>query len=261
MNQHKLFELKRPIIFAHRGSSAYAPENTLAAFELALKQNAPAIELDITLTKDQKVVVFHDTSTERITGYKGIINQMTLSEIKKLDAGSSFDVSFQGEKIPTLEEVFELVRDRLLINIELKNYATPSDDLPKQTAILVEKWKLHTSVFFSSFNPLALFKIKRYLPEVPIALLALDGKLGWLARSRLGELLRYQAIHPAYSDVSQRLLQYHHQKGHLVNVYTVNDAKTMRSLFDLGVDGLFTDNPILALEQLNVSVSPREKQS
>lgn len=146
MRQSKLFELRRPIIFAHRGASAYAPENTLAAFELAIKQGAPAIELDATLTKDQMVVVFHDSSTERVCGYKGKINQMTLAEIKKLDAGSYFDPSFKGERIPTLEEVFDLVGDQLLINIELKNYLTPFDSLPQRVASIIKKQKLQTNV-------------------------------------------------------------------------------------------------------------------
>jgi len=261
MKQNRLFELQRPIIFAHRGSSAYAPENTLASFELALKQNVNAIELDATLTKDQKVVVFHDSSTERITGFKGKINQMNLAEIRKLDAGSFFDASFQGERIPTLEEVFDLVRDRALINIELKNYANPLDSLPQQVATLIEKWKLHENIFFSSFNPVALWKIKRLLPEVPIALLAQDGKQGWLARSRFGEILAYQAIHPYYEDVNPNFLSDHHQKGHLVNVYTVNNATIMRSLFEMGIDGIFTDDPLLAQEQRKAFKPCTEKDS
>ncbi len=255
MKPHKIYELKRPIIFAHRGASCYAPENTLAAFELALKQNAPAIELDATLTKDHQVVVFHDSDTERITGLKGKINQLTLNEIRELDAGSYFDSSFQGEKIPSLEEVFELVGDKLLINIELKNYATPLDPLPEAVAALIKKWSLQHNVLISSFNPLALWKIKHSAPDIPIALLALDGQIGWLARSQVGEILNYQCIHPHYSDVNARFIATHHKKGHMVNVYTVNDPSLMRSLFDLGVDGIFTDDPRLASDVLN-SISP-----
>ncbi|MCX8061239.1 MAG: glycerophosphodiester phosphodiesterase, partial [Anaerolineales bacterium] len=111
---------------------------------------------------------------------------------------------------------------------------------------LVKKWKLHEYVFFSSFNPIALSIVKRYLPEIPIALLALDGKLGWIARSRIGEFLRYQAIHPYYLDVDAKFITTHHKKGHLVNVYTVNEATTMQTLFNMGVDGIFTDDPLLA---------------
>lgn len=255
MKNHKLFELNRPIIFAHRGASRYAPENTLAAFELALKQNVPAIELDVALTKDDQVVVFHDSNTERITGYQGLIRHMNLAEIKQLDAGSYFDSSFKGEKIPTLSEVFELVGDRMLINIELKNYSTPFDALPKFVATLIEQWKLHTSVFFSSFNPIALLKIKGLLPTIPIALLALEGKQGWLARSRAGEICQYQAIHPYYADVDVNFLAYHHTKGHLVNAYTVNEASVMRTLFSIGIDGIFTDDPLLAQEQLITSAN------
>ncbi|MCS6906304.1 MAG: glycerophosphodiester phosphodiesterase family protein [Anaerolineales bacterium] len=259
--QNRLYTLKRPVIFAHRGASAYAPENTLAAFELAIKQNTPAVELDVMLTKDQKVVVFHDLSIERVTGIKGNIRQMTLAEVKKLDVGSYFDSAFEGERIPTLEEVFDFIRDKLLINIELKNYLTPFDPLPELVASLVEKWQLQASVFFSSFNPIALIRIKRQLPQVPIALLAPEGKLGWPARSRLGELCRYQAIHPHYSDVNAKFIALHHRKGHLINAYTVNNVSTMRLLFDLGVDGVFTDDPPLAQTLLNTLHYPGERKN
>ncbi len=251
MNQHKIYQLNRPIIFAHRGASAYAPENTLAAFELAMKQNAPAIELDVTLTQDHQVVVFHDSHTERVTGVKGKVNEMTLDAIKKLDAGSYFDPSFEGERIPTLEEVFELVGKKILINIELKNYLTPFDPLPQAVANLVQKWKLENNVLISSFNPIALIRTKSLLPDVPIAMLALSGKSGWLARSRIAELIHYQAIHPHYSDINAKFLASHHAKGHLVNAYTVDDAAVMRSLIDLGIDGIITDDPLLAHKQLN----------
>ncbi len=249
--QHLLFELPKPIIFAHRGSSAYAPENTLAAFALAVKQGVPALELDVKLTSDGEVVVIHDPTTRRTCGVNGTIKKMTLSQIKKLDAGSHFDPAFTGEKIPTLQEVFDLVGKKIFINIEITNYTSIFDNLPNKVAELVKKNKLQQWVFFSSFNPIALWKIKHLLPEIPIGFLAEAGKPGRLARSRLFEWLNYQAFHPYYGDVSLDLVRYHHQKKRLVNVYTVNQAETMRSLQQMQVDGLFTDDPILAQQILH----------
>lgn len=249
--QNLLFDLPKPIIFAHRGASAYAPENTLAAFALAVKQGAPAMELDVKLTFDEEVVVIHDPTTLRTCGVNGTIKKMTLSQIKQLDAGSHFDTAFTGEKIPTLQEVFDLVGKKIFINIEITNYTSIFDNLPNKVAELVKKNKLQQWVFFSSFNPIALWKIKHLLPEIPIGFLAEAGKPGKLARSRFFEWLNYQAFHPYYADVNPNLVQYHHQKKRLVNVYTVNQAETMRSLHQMQVDGIFTDDPILAQQVLH----------
>ena len=119
----------RPLIFAHRGASAHAPENTLSAFELALEQGAHGIELDVKLTADGEVVVFHDPTIDRTTGGQGRISQLTLAALRELDAGSSFSEKFSGEKIPTLAEVFETIGRRAFINVELTNYSTRNDGL------------------------------------------------------------------------------------------------------------------------------------
>ena len=157
--------LPRPTIFAHRGSSAHAPENTLAAFELAIRQGADGIELDAKLTADHQVVVIHDSTVNRTTGANGIVRRMNLAEIKKLDAGSHFDYGFRGETIPTLDEVFETVGHRIFINVELTNYASPFDDLPDQVARVVKRHKQENRILFSSFNPLALLRVKYLLPK------------------------------------------------------------------------------------------------
>ncbi|MGB9673137.1 MAG: glycerophosphodiester phosphodiesterase [Anaerolineales bacterium] len=248
--QHLLYELPKPIIFAHRGSSAYAPENTLAAFELAVKQEAPALELDVKLTHDGEVVVIHDPTTQRTCGKEGIVKNLTLAQLKQLDAGSHFDASFNGEKIPTLQEVFDAVGKKLLINVEITNYTSPLDDLPIKVAQLVKNNQLQEWVFFSSFNPIALWKIKKLLPQIPIGLLAEEGKRGNWARSKWLEWLNYEAIHPHHDDVTPAFVKYHHQKKRLINVYTVNQAEKMRQLFQMQVDGIFTDDPILAKQNL-----------
>src|SRR5437867_7569994 len=124
-----LQSLPRPIIFAHRGASAYAPENTLAAFELALAQNADAIELDVKLSADGHAIVIHDPTVDRTTAHHGRVRDLSLAELSALDAGSFFSEKFHGERIPTLEEVFETMGKRTFINVELTNYSTPHDHL------------------------------------------------------------------------------------------------------------------------------------
>jgi glycerophosphoryl diester phosphodiesterase len=126
-----LEKLLQPVIFAHRGASAWAPENTLAAFRLAVEHGAPAIELDVKLTSDRKVVVLHDQTVDRTTNGHGDLRQFSLADLRELDAGGPFSAEYQGERIPTLVEVFEAVGKQVYINIELTNYASTRDKLPE----------------------------------------------------------------------------------------------------------------------------------
>lgn len=236
-----------PIIFGHRGACAHAPENTLAAFNLALQHGADAIELDAKLSADGHVVVIHDQTVDRTTDGSGKVREFTLKELKKLDAGSYFDVAFCGEPIPTLTEVFEVVGRRTFTNVELTNYASPRDDLPDKVVELVKKHHLAERVMFSSFNPRSLLRAKELLPEVPVGLLALPGWRGWPLRSWIGrKWVPYQALHPEKGDTTARLVKQAHQHGQRVHVWTVNEPQEMQRLFNLGVDGIFTDDPRLA---------------
>lgn len=242
-----LESLPRPVIFAHRGASAHAPENTIAAFELALAQQADAIELDVKLSSDGYVVVHHDPTLDRTTSGKGPLKNMTLAELKKLDAGSFFSEKFKGELVPTLEDVFEAVGKRTFINIELTNYKTPRDELVETVCMLTKKHKMQKSVMFSSFFASNLSKARSYLPDVPRGLLALDGFLGSWARSFGFAFGKYQALHPFIKDMTQQEAARVHRLNRRVHVWTVNDEQDMRRLFGWGVDGIFTDDPQLAV--------------
>jgi glycerophosphoryl diester phosphodiesterase len=255
--------LPRPAIIAHRGASAYAPENTLAAFKLALQQGADAIELDAKLSADGQVVVIHDQTVDRTTPFHGKVSDYRLAQLRKMDAGSHFDIAFKGEPIPTLEEVFKAVGQLTYINVELTNYASPTDPLPEKVAELVRHFKLSHRVIFSSFNPIALGRIRRLIPEAPIGLLAFPGIKGWLARSWLGRLLKYHSLHPEVGDVTAALVNRVQRRGCRIFVYTVNQQDEMQRLFALGVDGIFTDDPLLAHKTLRefrrkASRSPKE---
>lgn len=242
-----LESLPRPVIFAHRGASAHAPENTLAAFEMALTQQADAIELDVKLSSDGYVVVHHDPTIDRTTDGKGRLKDKTLAELKTLDAGNFFSEKFKGEKIPTLEEVFEAVGKRTFINIELTNYKTPHDQLVETVCMLVKKHKMQKNILFSSFLASNLSKARSYLPEVPRGLLALNGFLGSWARSFGFVFGKYQALHPFLKDMTQQEALRVHRLNRRVHVWTVNDEGAMRRLFGWGVDGIFTDDPQLAV--------------
>jgi glycerophosphoryl diester phosphodiesterase len=242
--------LPRPSIFAHRGSKAHAPENTLAAFELAIVHKADAIELDVKLSGDGQVVVMHDNTVDRTTDGTGAVRKLPLAALKELDAGSYFDFDFRGEPIPTLEEVLEAVGGRIPINIELTNLVSPGDALPAKVAELVTRHGMEKQVMFSSFNPLALLRVRRYLPKVPIGLLGLDGVAGAWTRTRLADLIPHEALHPWVGDVDEALVKWTHRRGRRLHVYTVNVPEQMRDLYTWGADGIFTDDPLLARETL-----------
>ena len=243
-----LASFPQPVIFAHRGASAHAPENTLAAFELALTQNADAIELDVKLSADGHVVVIHDPTVDRTTGGSGRVKDLSLSELRSLDAGRFFSEKYSGEKIPTLAEVFETMGKRTFINVELTNYNTPRDQLVESVCILVRKFELQKHVMFSSFFASNLSKARAYLPGVPRGLLAWNGLLGAWARSFGFSFGRYHALHPSSKDVTSQQVQRVHRLNRRIHVWTANAADDMRRLFHWGVDGIFTDDPQLAVQ-------------
>jgi len=243
-----LYQLSQPVIFAHRGASAHAPENTLAAFELALTQQADAIELDVKLSADEQVVVIHDPTVDRTTNGKGRVQDLALAELKKLDCGSFFSGNHAAEKIPTLEEVFESVGKRIFINIELTNYKTPRDNLSEVVCMLVKKHQMQKRIIFSSFHASNLSKARSYLPDVPRGLLAMDGLQGVWARSFGFTFGKYDALHPNLKDITQQEINRVHRLKRRVHVWTVNKEQDMRRLFNWGVDGIFTDDPQLALK-------------
>jgi glycerophosphoryl diester phosphodiesterase len=243
---HLLEQFTRPAVIAHRGASAFAPENTLAAFRLALELGADGVELDAMLCAGDEVVVIHDDLVDRTTGARGMVRQMKLPQLKALDAGSLFDPKFAGEPIPTLDEVFAEIGSRAVINVELKNYTTPTDALPDKVVDLVIRHGLQDSVLFSSFHPLNLIRVRRRLPRTPAAILTLVGKQGRLLRGWLGRQVAPKYIHPYYSDVDAESMAREHKLGRRVNTWTVNEESEMNRLINIGIDGIITDNPSLA---------------
>lgn len=238
----------RPLILAHRGASAHAPENTLAAFELALDQGAHGVELDAKLSADGEVVVIHDESLERTTHNQGRVSQLDLTALRKLDAGSFFSDQFKGEKIPTLAEVLETIGKRAIINVELTNYKTPRDGLADRVCELVQRFGLQDRVLFSSFLSSNLTRTRSLLPDTPRGLLALGGWIGWWARSFGFNFGDYQALHPGLRDATPQQVARVHRLKRRVHVWTVNAAEDMRRLIDWGVDGIITDDPKLAMD-------------
>lgn len=239
--------LPTPLILCHRGARNYAPENTLAAFKTALELGADGFELDTQLTSDGHVVVYHDKIVDRTTNGHGKVIQLSLAELRELDAGSFFSEKFRGERIPTLEEVFETIGKRAIVNIELKNFSTPFDNLVEKVCELVRRHGMQKNVIFSSFLPWNLKKAERLMPEAPRGLIAIKGKWGVWGRSFGFAFGNYDALHPNLEDVTAQQVQRVHKLKRRINVWTVNREEDMRRLFDWGVDGILTDDPLLAI--------------
>lgn len=244
---NRLFELHCPIVFAHRGASLYAPENTLSAFQTALEQGAPAMETDAKLSTDGEVVLIHDQTVNRTTNGKGRVSDFTLVELKELDAGCFFGPQFAGETIPSLREVFEVFGKRLYYNIELTNYRTPWDNLVKKVVELVKEFHYEENVLFSSFYPLELTQAKRLLPEVPLAFIEINKPVTRKLSGWLHQLLP-DIIEPTYTYLDEAYVQKQRGWGKRIQVYTVNRPEEIRKMVRLGVDGIISDNPKLCLE-------------
>ncbi len=230
-----------PKIIAHRGASAHAPENTLGAFQLALDHHADGIELDVMLCADKQVVVIHDDTFDRTTNGTGHVRDLTLEQLQKLDAGD-------GEKIPSLIEVFERFGGKFLINIELKNYTSIFDALPIEVSKLVKSYGLEESVLISSFNPFNLGRVRKRLPDVVIGLITGINKAQYWA----WRFFNYDALHPFFSDVDEKLVAALHTQNKQVNVWTVDDPEEIRRLAGLDVDGIITNDPLRTRRVLEV---------
>jgi glycerophosphoryl diester phosphodiesterase len=247
-NSSTFDDLKKPTIFAHRGASADAPENTMAAFKLAYDQGADAIELDAKLTADGQVVVMHDDTVDRTTNGSGSVKSLTLVDLLRLDAGSKFPPLFKSEKVPSLEQVFEALGRKIFINVELTNYSSPMDDLTDKVVALVKKYNLEESVLLSSFNLIALIQARKLLPKVALGFLTFAGLAETALRSRLVRFGPLLALHASYKDFTSYLVQTSHQARSRIHVFTVNQPAEIQQLFKAGADGIFTGNPQLAIK-------------
>ncbi|MBN2007380.1 MAG: glycerophosphodiester phosphodiesterase [Anaerolineae bacterium] len=239
---------ERPLVFAHRGASHAAPENTLAAFQEALRLGADGIELDVHLSADGVPVVIHNAAVNATTDGRGLVNALSLAQLKALDAGSHFGVAFAGECIPTLAEVFEDVGRQLLINVELKAQSNATIELETAVAALVTRMGMANRLWFSSFRPLTLSRIRRLLPAVPCGLLY--DVLG-VATAFLTPLTPHEALHPHVALVNRRFVQRIHNRKQRIVTWTVDDIALARRMAAIGVDVLITNEPAEVLRALS----------
>ena len=237
-------------IFAHRGARVAAPENTLPAFQTALEMQADGIELDVHCCQDGSIVVIHDFSVERTTDGHGAVSDLTLAELRTLDAGIRFGLEFAGTRIPTLEEVLDLVGDRCRVNIEIKTVDYRGGPEVDAVARIVAERNLYGQVIVSSFNPVALIKMRHVDERVRLGLLYYDALPDYLMDAWLSPLMRPDALHPHSRLVDSDFMERARLLHKAVNVWTVNDIDEARRLHALGVDIIISDVPDVMLAGL-----------
>jgi glycerophosphoryl diester phosphodiesterase len=233
----------RPLNFAHRGASYHAPANTLPAFLLAAELGADGVELDVRLSSDGEAVVIHDSSLDATTDGHGPVRYRTLAELKELDAGSWFAPAFAGQRIPTLQEIIDTIGHRLLLNIELKSKSLRDEGLVVEVVRIVEDNSFLERVIISSFNPLALWRVKRLNPRIPVGLLYSSEEPFALHRPWFRRLVRPEALHPEHTVVDGEYVRWGRERGYRLHVWTVDEPRTMEQLTRDGVDLIITNRP------------------
>lgn len=232
----------RPLIIAHRGASGEAPENTLAAFQLGLKQGCDGIELDVHLTKDGQIAVIHDENIKRTTDGEGLIREMTTAELKKYDAGSWFSNKYKGEKIPLLEEVFELVPKEILINIEIKNIPSFYVGIEEKLLNLLVRYDRVNTVIVSSFDHQCLHRLKKQNRNIKIGLLYFENLVDHAGFAKLFGL-PVESLHPDQRALRAEDVRIAIENGLKVYTWTCNSEENMKRMIDYGVSGIITNYP------------------
>jgi len=246
-------EAARPRVIAHRGFSGVAPENTLAAIQKAIDLGADMAEIDVLLSRDRRVVVIHDATVDRTTDGRGPVADLSLKELRHLDAGSWFSDEFAGEKLPTLAEVLDLVRGRILLNVEIKTEAVTSEiegGIVERVLRLIAERQMDDQVMLSSFDPEALRQARQLDASIRTATLY-NKKL----HRGMGPLEIMAAVGSNGFNLSARqldadILRVCHRQRRPVAVYTVDEPAKMKRLIAMGVDAIFTNRPDRMLELL-----------
>ncbi|MDI9540504.1 MAG: glycerophosphodiester phosphodiesterase [Bacillota bacterium] len=232
-------------IWAHRGASAYAPENTLEAIKLAIDQKAEGIELDVHYTKDEVVVVIHDETIDRVSDGKGFVKDFNYEELKKFNFNKK-NKAYPFCQIPTLEEVLQLLKPtNLILNIELKNAIFNYDGMEKKIIELVKEYEMENRVIYSSFNHYSLVKILELDPKANCGFLHSD-KIIDMPKYAKSHKMKY--LHPAfYLLLDQNYIKEANENNLLINTWTINDPIYIYAALKTEINAIITNCPDKAL--------------
>ncbi len=232
--------MQQTIIYGHRGSSAFEPENTMRAFARAFQDGAKGIEFDIRLTKDKQIVIIHDETINRTSNGSGLVRDLTYEELQKFDFG-------KGEKIPLLKDVLKLYGNRFWLNIEIKEIGL--EDLLIE---LLTELNIIKKIVISSFIKEPLEKIKEIISTYNTAFLYSLKKVNL---TYIKQELKCDGIHPSKNNITKRVLTKAKEMNLAIRVWTVDNPKNALKLVKMGVDGIITNNPKLIIDYLQANNS------
>ncbi|KAA3618103.1 MAG: glycerophosphodiester phosphodiesterase [Calditrichaeota bacterium] len=248
-----------PIICAHRGASGYAPENTMAAFQMAIDLQTDMIEFDVQQTRDKKLYIMHDEKVRRTTNGKKKLWQLTGKELEKLDAGSWFAKKFTGERVPEFDSVLKLAKGKVKLNIEVKCNGK-QDNMLEQVIEKIQATGFEKDCVLTSFDFFVIDQIKSLAPELEVGYVF--SKQGLRAKSFKAPV---DVLSVHFTLITRKFMRKARKAGKKVFVWTVNNKWLMHRMCKMGVDGIITDYPdrlatVIKIHTERFSVSPGQRK-
>ena len=238
-----------PLIIAHRGDGSTAPENTLPAFQRAWEVGADGVELDVRVTRDGQLVVFHDRNLERTSNGCGPVSNFTLAEIRSLDVGSWFGQAFNGETAPTLDEVFESLPRYYLINVEMKVVLQGMKHIAQLVAETIARHARWASTLVASFNPISLYHLRRLEPRISRGYIW-SKRHPYPIRARwFSPLVQAQWYDPANDSYNLKLHRKARRQGRRVLAWDLDFDCDLEAMASVRLDAVVTDRLDQMLEQ------------
>lgn len=237
--------MRKVQIQGHRGACAYAPENTVPAFQMALDMGADGIECDVHLTKDGRFVICHDDRIDRTSDGRGTIVELTLAEIKSHDFGAKFDEKYKGTPAPTLEEMLDVVKVMNPVNIEIKKFGGKykTDEALNLFYDVLKKYDIIGNTIVSSFDAPLIKRLKQLHPDVYTCFLYNKRR----SPAAYAQSLGCSAIHPYHKNLKKVTVENAHKRGLKVNCWTANEEADIRRMIEIGCDGIITNYPDRAI--------------
>ncbi|MBE5917071.1 MAG: glycerophosphodiester phosphodiesterase [Pseudobutyrivibrio ruminis] len=237
--------------FAHRGFSGKYPENTMLAFEKAIEVGCEGIEFDVHFSKDGKLVIVHDETIDRTSNQTGFVKDLTYEELCEADFSYKFQKEYGFQRIPTLEEYLELIKDKdIITNIELKTGIFEYPGIEKAVYDLIKKYDLRDQMIISSFNHYSIMRMKEIDPGIKCGLLTES----WLLKA--GEYVKncgVECFHPIGTMLNPATVKEVRDNGIEINTWTVNRPEEVDYMINLGVDGIIGNNPDITRRRLKAA--------
>ncbi len=231
-----------PVIIAHRGDLSTSPENTLPAFYGAYRRGADAIELDVRLTRDDKLIVFHDRNLKRITGENRLVSNVTLEEIRSFDVGSRFGPEYRGLQAPTLDEVFDAVPADFLVNVEMKAVIDRMRLIAHRVAEVIRRHERRDSTLVASFNPISLWELRKVDPTIMRGYIWSRRHPPPIRSRCFSRMVKAHWYDPANDSYNPRLMREMRSQGVRTLAWDVDFARDLVRMAEARLDAVVTDN-------------------